>query len=265
MSEVFATGISMGESPRWHDGRFWMCDWLAGEILVFESTGARETVARVKGLPFSIDWLPDGRMLVTTPSGVAVGPELEPYGASGRPWNELVVDPAGRAFVNMPGSMPNEASRPGVLGLVTPDGGYRIVAQDVWFPNGMAVTPDGSTLILAESHAHRLTAFTITPHGDLVGRRVWADLGPEAAPDGICLDADGAVWYADVPNRRCVRVTEGGVVLQTVTADRGCFACMLGGHDGRTLYITANSWSDGKAADGIVLTERVAVPHAGQP
>jgi sugar lactone lactonase YvrE len=265
MTEVFATGISMGESPRWHDGRFWMCDWLAGEILVFESTGARETVARVVGLPFSIDWLPDGRMLVTTPSGVAVGPELEPYGATGRPWNELVVDRAGRAFVNMPGSMPHEPARPGVLGLVTPDGGHRIVAKDVWFPNGMAVTPDGSTLILAESHAHRLTAFTITPDGDLIERRVWADLGSGAAPDGICLDAEGAVWYADVPNHRCVRVAEGGAVLQTVTADRGCFACMLGGHDGRTLYITANSWSDGKAADGVVLTERVAVPRAGQP
>lgn len=265
MSDVFASGISMGESPRWHDGRFWMCDWIAGEILAFDSTGGRETIARVTGLPFSIDWLPDGPMLVTTPGGVAVGPDLEPYGATGRPWNELVVDPAGRAFVNMPGSMPGEPSRPGVVGLVTPDGRHRIVAEDVWFPNGMAVTPDGSTLIVAESHAHRLTGFTITSAGDLVDRRVWAELGPEAAPDGICLDAEGAVWYADVPNRRCVRIAPGGAVLQTVTADRGCFACMLGGDDGRMLYITANSWGDGKAADGIVLTERVDVPHAGRP
>jgi sugar lactone lactonase YvrE len=146
-----------------------------------------------------------------------------------------------------------------------PDGSSRVVADDVWFPNGMAVTPDGATLILAESHAHRLTAFTITDGGDLIDRRVWADLEAGAAPDGICLDAEGAVWYADVPNRRCVRVAEGGRVLQTVSTDRGAFACMLGGDDGRTLYITANSWNAARAGDGVVLTERVDVPHAGRP
>ena len=265
MTETFATGIRMGESPRWHDGRFWMCDWLAGEVLVFDAAGARETVARVAGLPFSIDWLPDGRMLVTTPSGVVTAPDMETYGVGGRAWNEIVVDAAGRAYVNMPGAMPHEQPRPGVVGVVMPDGGGRIVAQDVWFPNGMAVTPDGSTLILAESHAHRLTAFTITDAGDLADRRTWADLGDGAAPDGICLDAEGAVWYADVPNRQCVRVAEGGAVLQAVRTDRGCFACMLGGDDGRTLYITANVWEGSRAGDGVVLTQRVDVPHAGRP
>jgi len=265
MTETFATGIRMGESPRWHDGRFWMCDWLAGEVLVFDAAGARETVARVAGLPFSIDWLPDGRMLVTTPSGVVTAPDMETYGVGGRAWNEIVVDAAGRAYVNMPGAMPHEQPRPGVVGVVMPDGGSRIVAQDVWFPNGMAVTPDGSTLILAESHAHRLTAFTITDAGDLADRRTWADLGDGAAPDGICLDAEGAVWYADVPNRQCVRVAEGGAVLQAVRTDRGCFACMLGGDDGRTLYITANVWEGSRAGDGVVLTQRVDVPHAGRP
>src|SRR5256714_1585931 len=226
VAELFATGLQMGESPRWHDGRFWMCDWLAGEVLAFDASGTRETVARVEGLPFSIEWLPDGRMLVASQNGVLTGPGLEPYGAGGRAWNEIVVDPAGRAYVNMPGSMPWEESRPGVVGVVTPDGASRIVAGDVWFPNGMVITPDGSTLIVAESHAHRLTAFTITGSGDLADRRTWADLGDGAAPDGICLDADGAVWYADVPNRHCVRVAEGGAVLQIVPTDRGCFACM---------------------------------------
>jgi sugar lactone lactonase YvrE len=263
--ETFATGLQMGESPRWHDGSFWMCDWLAGEVLRFDPSGARETAARVDGLPFSIDWLPDGRMLTTTAAGVRVGPDLDAYGADDRHWNEIVVDPAGRAYVNKPGSMPFEERRPGVVGVVTPEGGSRVVAEDVWFPNGMAITPDGTTLILAESHAHRLTAFTIAADGDLVDRRVWADLGDGAAPDGICLDAEGAVWYADVPNQRCVRVREGGEVLRTVRADRGCFACMLGGADGRTLYITANSWEGGRAGDGVVLTERVDVPHAGRP
>ncbi len=265
MTEIFATGLRMGESPRWHDGRLWMCDWLAGEVLAFGGDGSREVVARVDGLPFSIDWLPDGRLLVTTGAGVRVGPDLAPYEAPGRPWNEIVVDAAGRAWVDMPGARPGEEPKAGVVGVVTPDGASRAVAGDVWFPNGMAVTPDGTTLVVAESHAARLTAFTITDAGDLVDRRVWADLGPGAAPDGICLDAEGAVWYADVPNRRCVRVAQGGTVLQTVEADRGCFACMLGGDDGRTLHVVANRWEGGGAGDGVVLTERVDVPHAGRP
>ena len=120
-------------------------------------------------------------------------------------------------------------------------------------------------LIVAESHAARLTAFTITGTGDLADRRVWADLGEGTAPDGICLDAERACWYADVPNARCVRVAEGGDVLQVVDADRGCFSCTLGGGDGRTLYITANAWSGSGASDGVVLTERVEIPHAGHP
>jgi sugar lactone lactonase YvrE len=165
----------------------------------------------------------------------------------------------------VPGAMPWEPPKPGVIGVVSPDGESRIVDDDVWFPNGMAVTPDGSTLIVAESHAHRLTAFTITDEGGLVDRRVWAELGEGAAPDGICLDAEGAVWYADVPNRHCVRVAEGGAVLQTVPADRGCFACMLGGDDGRTLHIVANRYDAGRVSDGVVLVVRVDVPHAGRP
>jgi sugar lactone lactonase YvrE len=265
VTEIFATGLSMGESPRWHDGRFWMCDWLSGEVLVFDASGRREVVARVDGLPFSIDWLADGRLLISTRAGVRVGPDLQPYGATDRPWNEIVVDPSGRVFVDMPGSAPGEEPRPGVVAVVLPDGSSRTVADELWFPNGMAVTPDGATLVVAESHAARLTAFTITGDGDLIERRSWADLAGGAAPDGICLDAEGAAWYADVPNQHCVRVAPGGEVLQTVPVDRGCFACMLGGDDGRTLFIVANSWRDGRAADGVVLTERVDVPHAGRP
>ncbi len=262
---TFAAGLRMGESPRWHDDRFWMCDWLAGEVLAFDADGSREVVTRVEGLPFSIDWLPDGRMVTSTRDGVRVGADLAPYGAQGRPWNEIVVDPAGRVFVDMPGAPPGQEPKPGILAVVLPDGTSRMVAEDLWFPNGMAVSPDGSTLIVAESHAHRLTAFSIGEDGDLGDRRVWADLGDGAAPDGICLDAEGACWYADVPNRRCVRVAEGGQVLQTVDADRGCFACMLGGDDGRTLHVVANRWEGGAAGDGVVLTQRVDVPHAGRP
>ena len=135
----------------------------------------------------------------------------------------------------------------------------------------MAVTPDGSTLLVAESHAQRLTAFTITADGSLTDRRTWAELGDGASPDGICLDADGAVWYADVPNRHCRRVAEGGRLLDTVEVDRGCFACMLGGPDGRTLYIVATDWQrldwqhGGGERTGQVLTHDAPSPHAGRP
>jgi sugar lactone lactonase YvrE len=262
--EVFATGLQMGESPRWHDGRFWMCDWVAGEVLAFDADGEREVVARVEGLPFSIDWLPDGRLVVTTPEGVVTGTELAPYGAAGESFNEVVV--AGEhVYVDQPGSMPWEDPLPGIVGVVSPDGTWREVAGDVWFPNGMVVTDDG-TLIVAESHADRLTAFTIAEDGALTDRRVWAELGEGAAPDGICLDAEGAVWFASVPQGRCTRVAEGGEVLATVEVGQPAFACMLGGDDGRTLYVVANDFSEtGEVGNGRVLTARVDVPHAGRP
>ncbi len=261
--EVFATGLQMGESPRWHDGRFWMCDWMAGEVLVFGADGSREVVARVEGLPFSIDWLPDGRLVVTTPEGVVAGDDLDPYAAAGVSFNEVVVADE-HVFVDQVGSMPWEEPAPGIVGVVAPDGTWREVAGDVWFPNGMAVTDDG-VLIVAESHADRLTAFTIEADGSLSDRRVWAELGPGAAPDGICLDADGAVWFASVPQARCTRVAEGGKVLETLEVGQSAFACMLGGEDGRTLYVVANDYSESGVGNGRVLTARVDVPHAGRP
>ena len=265
MADVFATGIQMGESPRWHDGRFWMCDWLAGEVLVFDAGGSREVAARVDGLPFSIDWLPGGRLVATTPTGVVLaGTSREPYGATGQPFNEIVVDAAGRAWVDMPGSMRWEEPKPGIVAVVLPDGSSHQVAGDVWFPNGMAILGD-DTLVVAESHADRLTAWTITGNGELADRRVWAELGPGSAPDGICADAEGAIWYASVPGQCCIRVAPGGDVLDWVDVDRGCFACMLGGDDGRTLYIVANRYDRGGASDGIVLVHPVTVPHAGRP
>src|SRR5262249_48763278 len=158
MTELFATGIQMGESPRWHDGRFWMCDWLAGEVLVFDADGNGEVVARVEGLPFSIDWLPDGQLLMTTPGGGVGRQAPAPHGAAGQPFNEIVVDAAGRAWVDMPGAAPWEESKPGIVAVVLADGSSHQVADDVWFPNGMVVLGD-DTLVVAESHADRLTAW----------------------------------------------------------------------------------------------------------
>jgi sugar lactone lactonase YvrE len=186
------------------------------------------------------------------------------------PWNDIVVDGRGNAYVGCTGfDFPGGEFAPGSIALVTPDGELRPAADGVAFPNGVAVTPDDATLILAESYGNRLSAWDIAADGSLSGRRVWADLG-DGVPDGICIDAEGAVWYADVPNRRCVRVREGGDVLATVELDRGCFACMLGGPDGTTLFVVASEWrgpSDiaSKAGTGLVVAVDAPAPHAGRP
>jgi sugar lactone lactonase YvrE len=275
---VLLEGISFPESPRWHDGRLWFSDWMAHQVIAVDENGASEVIAEVDAFPFSIDWLPQGPMLVTagrkllrmdgegTLGTHADLSELTEYGL-----NEIVVDGRGYAYVNGPGfdMMAGEEPKPGMVAVVTPDNEARRVAEDIAFPNGMAVTPDGSTLIVADSYRRELTAFDIGGDGSLSNRRVWADLG-EGTPDGICLDTEGAVWYADVPNRRCVRVAEGGEVLRTVELDRGAFACMLGGGDGATLFIAAQEWG-GPAEIGTgprtgqIVAAEAAAPHAGHP
>ena len=157
---------------------------------------------------------------------------------------------------------------PGIIGLVTPDGAVREVADGIEFGNGMAVTPDNSTLIVADSYGKELTAFDIAADGSLANRRVWADLG-DGVPDGICLDAENAIWYGDVPNNRCVRVREGGEVLQTVELDRGCFACALGGADRSTLFMMATEWRGPgnmfQGHTGQVLSLEAPAPGVGWP
>ena len=225
---------------------------------------------------WSIDWLPDGRLLVTgqgldrlEPDGSIV-PHADLTDLAGD-WNELVVDGRGNAYINGGLFGPGEGGPPGIIALVTPDGRARQVGDGLAFPNGMAVTPDKRTLIVAESYAGGLTAYEIADDGTLSGRHVWAAT-PGDHPDGICLDADGAVWYADVGNGHCVRVREGGEVLETVALDRGAFACMLGGPDGQTLFMLAAEWRgfehvDEAIADrtGQVLVSDAPAPHAGWP
>jgi sugar lactone lactonase YvrE len=276
--QTLLTGLRIGESPRWHDGRLWLSNWLGQEIVAVDPEGHRETMVRLpfETFPFSIDWLPDGRLLIVSASDrpllrLEADGALGTYATSDRGWNEVVVDGRGNAYVNAAGFdlLAGAPFKPGIVALVTPDGAVRTVAEGIAFPNGMAVTPDDATLIVADSYGHELTAFDIAADGGLVNRRVWADLG-DGTPDGICLDLDGAVWYADVPNERCVRVREGGEVLQTVELDRGCFACMLGGPDGRTLFILCAEWRGAAAmADseptGQVVTVQAPAPHAGRP
>ncbi len=277
--QTLLTGLAFGESPRWHEDRLWFSNWGAQEVVAVDLEGKSEVIVRVPSFPFSIDWLPDGRLLLTSGrSGLLL--RREPDGEllthadltslSGG-WNEIVVDGRGNAYLNGGGFdlLAGEAFAPGIVALVTSDGSARQVADGIAFPNGMAVTPDNKTLIVAESYAKRLTAFDIEASGSLSNRRGWADLG-DGVPDGICIDAEGAVWYGDVPNKRCVRVREGGEVLQTIDLDRGCFACMLGGVDNRTLFMMAAEWG-GPAAmaeaprTGQVLTAQAPAPHAGWP
>lgn len=275
-------GLIMGESPRWHDGRLWLADWVAGEVIAVDPAGTRQTVMDAPSLPCSIDWLPDGRLLLVSGSEwrllrqeadgtLVTHADLSPVAKY--PWNEIVVDGRGNAYVNSIGfdMMAGDEARDGMLAVVDPAGNVRQVADGVAFPNGMAVTADNATLLLAESYGRRITAFDIADDGDLSNRRVWADLG-EGTPDGICVDAEGAVWYADVPNRRCQRVAEGGEVLATVDVDRACFACMLGGPDQQQLYVVAATWNDevnfvdpNQTGQVLVVDEPAPAPHAGWP
>jgi sugar lactone lactonase YvrE len=254
--KILATDIAMGESPRWHQNRLWFSDWGAQEIIAVDLEGNKEVVVKVPfALPFCIDWLPDGRLLIVSGREsrlvrVEFDGSLTTYAdltglAAG--WNEIVVDGRGNAYINSAAA----------LALVTSNGSVRKVADGGAFPNGMAITADNRTLIMAESHGRQLTAFDIESDGSLCNRRIWADLNG-GVPDGICLDTEGAVWYADVPNQRCVRVSEGGQPLQTIELDRGGFACMLGGSDNPTLFITANEWR------GMDKIAEVAASRTGQ-
>lgn len=278
---VLVDGRVFCEQPRWHEGRLWFSDWGTGEVIAVDPDGGgSEVMLTGRSFPLCVGWIPDGRLLVVSASdGLLLRQEpdgsLETHGDLGSvssppAANELVVDARGNSYVNGGGFnlMAGEAFAPGIIALVTPDGCARQVADGLAFPNGMLILPDDRTLIVAESYARRLTAFDIAADGGLSNRRVWADLG-DGVPDGICADADGAIWYADVPNRRCVRVREGGEVLQTIELDRGCFACALGGPDERTLFMVGQQWNGPanmlQGRTGRVLTARAPAPAAGRP
>ncbi len=279
--QVLLNGRVFGEQPRWHEDRLWFSDWGTQEVVAVDLDGNSEVMLKGRSFPLCVDWLPDGRLLVVSAGdGLLLRQErdgsLATHGdmrtASDPPAiNELVVGRGGHAYVNGGGfdMRAGQEFAPGIVALIAPDGSARQVADGLAFPNGMLIMPDDRTLIVAESYAKRLTAFDIADDGGLSNRRVWAELG-DGVPDGICADAENAVWYADVPNKRCVRVREGGEVLQTVELDRGCFACALGGADGRTLFMVAQAWN-GPASmfqgprSGQVLTMHAPAPAGGRP
>ena len=278
--ETVLMGRVFLESPRWSNGYLWVSDWGAHEALRIGPDGQAEVVARTNSFPMCIEHLPDGRLLIVDSSELrlarleadgtlATHADLSALSCRSAIGNDIVVDGRGNIYVNdVNFDFPGGEFKPGWVALVTPDAAVRKVADGLAFPNGMAVTPDNRTLIVAESYGKRLTAFDIAADGSLANRRVWAAV--EGPPDGICFDAEDCVWYADVANRRCVRVAEGGQVMQTVETDRGAFSCVLGGPERRTLFIVGQEWRGpegmtGGEPTGQVVAAEAPAPAAGWP
>lgn len=274
--DILMDGIGFGESPRWRDGRVWVSDWAAGRVHSVADDGTSRVEAEVASFPLCIDFTPDGRLLLVSsadrkvlrrePDGSLVT-HAELAGVATTPWNDIVVDGRGNAYVDNIGfDFPEGEPQPGIVVLVTPGGEVTEVADGLSFPNGMAVTADGATLVVAESHAERLTAYDIADDGALSGRRVWAST-PGDHPDGICLDAAGALWYADVGNRHCRRVREGGEVLETVDFGRGAYACTLSRDATPTLYVVGQDFGGPDDADpsGVLAAFPAAAAGAGHP
>ncbi|MEV4542177.1 SMP-30/gluconolactonase/LRE family protein [Micromonospora echinaurantiaca] len=275
-ADVLLENIVFGESPRWHDGRVWFSDWGANQVISLDADGRREVEATVPSFPMCIDFLPDGRLLVVDsaqrrllrrePDGSLVE-HADLSAVSDKPWNDIVVDERGNAYVNSIGfDFPGGEFAPGLVVLVSPEGHVERVADDLAFPNGMAISPDGATLLVAESYASRLTAYDIGGDGALGNRRVWAAT-PDDHPDGICMDAEGAVWYADVGNQRCVRVREGGEVLTTVDFDRGAFACVLSRGPDPRLFVVGQTYGGPEPSrpSGRLVAFPAPAPGAGRP
>lgn len=279
--KILLGGLGIPESPRWHDGRLWFCNWIDRQVVAVDMEGTAEVMLTRDPasypMGYSIDWLPNGRLLTTGDKVRRQEPDGSMAVHAEQAANEIVVDTRGNAYVNgadfdFAASAP---PKPGYIKLVTPDGQLRPVAGDIQFPNGMVITPDGRTLIISESFAGRLTAFDIDPDGGLSGRRVFAG---GLAPDGITVDAEGAVWV-QAGGSSVVRVTQGGEIRQRIELpeNRAPFALMLGGPDRRTLFICTAEWhpADGPAANlgrlaagprtGEILAVLVEVPGAGRP
>ncbi len=274
---IVADGLGFGEGPRWHGGQLWWSDMHGHQVSRLDSSGTVQAVCEVPTRPSGLGWQPDGRMLVVSMTDKRVL-RLEPEGTlavhaelgalAPRRCNDMVVDGAGGAYVGNFGFELDSDEKPcgTVLIRVEPDGAARVVADDLWFPNGMVLLQGGRTLVVAETYAARLTAFDVAGNGDLSRRRVWAGFDRTVYPDGICLDAEGAIWVASPSTRECLRVREGGEVLERIGGDRPVYACALGGEDGRTLFVcTADSHDPERQArerNGRIEAFTVSVPGA---
>jgi sugar lactone lactonase YvrE len=286
--ELLCDGLHFAEGPRWHDGKLWFSDFYDHAVKTVDAQGNVATMLEVSGQPSGLGWLPDGNLLVVSmldrqllrldDDQLVVHADLATLAEFH--CNDMVVDAVGRAYVGNFGFDLDTASQSAdfvaalkayegaTLARVDPDRSVHVAAKALRFPNGTVITPDGRTLIIAESLGSQLTAFDVRGDGSLHNQRVWAKT-PGVAPDGICLDAEGAVWVADARRPRCIRFAEGGEVLMEVATEQNCYACMLGGDDGRTLFmLTAHDSHSAQASatrTGKILTTRVAAGHAGLP
>lgn len=289
---TLAEGLTFGEGPRWRGddrgGRLWFSDFFSQTIRSVGMAGDVMVELEIDDRPSGLGWMPDGSLLFVamnsrevrrvSPEGrVSVHADLSQVAR--HTCNDMVVDADGGAWVGnfgvdfaelMHRSFAEVAANPPAADLarVSPDGGVNVAASGMAFANGSVITPDGKTLIVAESLGRRLTAFDIAPDGSLSNRRVWAET-PARSPDGIALDAEGAVWFANAFAGECVRIAEGGEVLEVIeTGDRNCYACMLGGPEGRHLFMLAADTvepGEGVLPSGAILVTEVEVPHAGRP
>jgi sugar lactone lactonase YvrE len=290
---VVLDGYSYLECPRWRDGRLWVSDFYTNQVVATDGRGSTEVIAEVPGQPSGLGFLPDGRALIVSmrdhrilvrDDAGQLSEHADLSGAvSGMP-NDMVVDESGRAFVGDFGFdlMGGAPLRYATLTRVDPDGTVTTVAEDLGFPNGMVILP-GGVLLVAETFAGRITAFDIGEDGGLSNRRVWAQFGEtpqtddvgdaverlQVGPDGICADAEGAIWVADALDARVIRVREGGEIVDEIPTGTGVFACMLGGEDGRTLFLcAAPSFAEHErrpVREAQLLAVEVDVPHGGLP
>ena len=277
--QVLLDGIVFPEGPRWHEGKLWFSDIFAGKVMTVDVEGRAAVIASVPERPSGLGWLPNDRLLIVSmrnqrllrldPDGLHTVADVSPLVKGDI--NDMVVDSQGRAYIGSMGYdvFAGEAQAPGNIVLVTPEGNARVVADQLEMPNGPVITPDHKTLIVAESFGHRLAAFDIAPDGALSGRRVFAELG-EGVPDGICLDAEGAVWVSSPFTHEFVRVRQGGAIAERIPlSGKLAVACMLGGEDRRTLFLLTaeTSLEDlGRGqSKGYIETVRVEVPGAGIP
>jgi sugar lactone lactonase YvrE len=271
--------LAFPEGPRWRDGRLWFSDMHAHEVVAMAPDGARETIYAAQGPVSGLGWLPDGRLIIVSMADMRllrmesdgrVEPHADLFGVATGLCNDMVMDAQGRAYVgNFGFDFPGGKLKPAVMARADPDGRVTAAADELMFPNGAVITPEGKTLIVGETLAGRMTAFDVAADGALSGRRLWAQLPPRAVPDGCCLDAEGAIWVASPTTNEVLRLKEGGEVTERIDTGRGAYACMLGGDDRRTLYlltcVSSNPEECARDRTGRIEQVRVDVPGAGLP
>ena len=279
MTTTLIDGLCFGEGPRWHEGRLWLSDMHAHQVLAVTPNGDVDVIVEVPAWPSGLGWLPDGDLLIVSMTdrrvlrfdGERTSTHADLSGLASFHCNDMVVDSVGRAYVGNFGFdlHARAEARAAELVCVEADGSARIVAEDLMFPNGTVITADGRTLVVGESFGARLTAFDVTASGDLENRRVWAELPQGAVPDGICLDAGGGIWSASPTSNECIRQLEGGEVTHRIEVDQGAFACMLGGEAGDTLFILTSGSSDPddcrEQRSARIETAPAPFAHAGCP